>query len=78
MPPMTKKYDKSEVNYRNGDHCGMCKYFSEDDDGTDEVDEGEEEGWCQLVKGPIGEDKLCDEFKPMAGGEPKDNDVGGE
>ena len=75
MPNFTKKLDKSKVNYRNGDHCGMCEYFSEDDDGTDEVEGSEpESGWCQLVKGRIGEDKLCDRFRGRPGGEEAESD----
>lgn len=76
MPNFTKKLDKSEVNYRNGDHCGMCEHFAPDDDGTDEVEGAEaEEGWCQIVKGRIGEDMLCDRFVARPGGErPEDDD----
>lgn len=64
MPPMTKKQSKPEVNYRmGGPECGACKFYSEDDDGEEEAGPYEAEtGWCQLVKGRIAEQGVCDLF----------------
>lgn len=65
MPPMTKKSDKSEVNYRmGGPECGACDHYSEDETVDEEGTEpGEgESGWCQIVKGRIDEQGVCDKF----------------
>ncbi len=66
MPPMTKKADKASVNYRmGGPECGACDHYSEDETVEEEgaePNEGES-GWCQIVKGRIDEQGVCDKFR---------------
>jgi hypothetical protein len=55
-PPHGAKLSKSEANYRRGECCSECSMY---EPGATH----ESIGTCQIVRGVIAGDMLCDYFK---------------
>jgi hypothetical protein len=57
MPGNGRKYDKGEVNYREASACGNCSHFRFHFPVT-------VHGSCEIVKGQIQPEMLCDLYEP--------------
>lgn len=61
MMPDAKHHDKDSVNYRHHEKCGTCNYFYHPN-------------VCEIVKGNISTDAVCDKWEIKPKTEPMDGE----